>query len=247
MKSIITFFLCLTAALGWSLPIQSHHAAVARLRVAAPGGGGLPSTNLIMDLDADSIGQADNTTANVVWQDQSSANNDLTLASGPTYQTNELNGHAAVRFDASDDSGSSALNLSFPYTIYVVEKPVGTGATRTINSDTQNALIANGRSTLQANVGGGVATVTQDVSGLVKYGCLVVPSSGTSSFYQDGVDFTTGSPPAPANWGTVTLGADGVFSEVANTDLYRVLIYSAAHDSTARAAVHAYIQSHYGL
>ena len=40
MKSFITFFLCLTAAMGWGLPIQSHHAAVARLRVAGGGGGG---------------------------------------------------------------------------------------------------------------------------------------------------------------------------------------------------------------
>ena len=39
MKSFISFFLCLTAAMGWSLPIQGHHAAVARLRVAGGGGG----------------------------------------------------------------------------------------------------------------------------------------------------------------------------------------------------------------
>ena len=37
MKKLITFLLCLTASLGWSLPIQSHHAAVARLRLAPSG------------------------------------------------------------------------------------------------------------------------------------------------------------------------------------------------------------------
>ena len=244
MKALIHFWLLLSFAL---LPAQGQGLLSLAGSPPAAGGGGLPTANLIMDLDPDSIGQADNTTANVVWQDSSSGNNDMTLASGPTYQTAELNGHAAVRFDATDDSGSSALSLSYPYTIYVVEKPVGTGSTRTVNSDTANALIANGRSGLQANIGGGVAVISQDISGTVAYGCLVVPSSGTSSFFQNGVDFTTGSPPAPANWGTVTLGADGVFSEAANTDLYRILIYSAAHDSTARAAVEAYLVSHYGL
>ena len=53
MKSIITFLLCLTAALGWSLPIQSHHAAVARLRVAGGGGGG---PTFIIDEDFEGTG-----------------------------------------------------------------------------------------------------------------------------------------------------------------------------------------------
>ena len=56
MKSIITFFLCLTAALGWSLPIQSHHAAVARLRVAGGGGGG--STSVTDNFDTYANGSA---------------------------------------------------------------------------------------------------------------------------------------------------------------------------------------------
>ncbi len=209
--------------------------------------GNPPSSNLIMDLNPDTMFFSDGASANGVWQDSSSANNDMTLASGPTYETNELNGHAAVRFDATDDSGSSALNLSYPYTIYVVEKPAGTGSTRTVNSDTANALIANGRSGLQANLNGQVAGYVQDVSGVPNYCTLVVPATGTSSFFQNGVNTTVGSPPAVINWGTVTLGADGVFSEVADTDLYRVLIYSAAHDSTARAAVETYLTSQYGL
>ena len=63
MKSIITFLLCLTAALGWSLPIQSHHAAVARLR-AAGGGGGSP-----LELISSYSGFSDaGTGSNIGWQ-----------------------------------------------------------------------------------------------------------------------------------------------------------------------------------
>ncbi len=40
VKKLVSFFLCLSIALCMGGPIQSHHTAVAKLKTAAPGGGG---------------------------------------------------------------------------------------------------------------------------------------------------------------------------------------------------------------
>jgi len=183
-----------------------------------------------MDLNPDTMFFSDGASANGVWQDSSSANNDMTLASGPTYESDgssTLNGHAVVRFDATDDSGMSGLNLTKPYTIYIIEKGASAGSVRTINSNTANNLISMGRDGLQCNLSTGVpySSLASNV-GTHVMGVLVVPSSGSASFFKNGVDVTwTGGSAAAVDWGTVSIGADGVFDEAPNSDVARILIY----------------------
>lgn len=61
--------------------------------------------------------QADNTAVST-WEDRTATNNDATQASAanqPTYETNELNGNPAVRFDGSNDFLSFTTSV-FSYT-----------------------------------------------------------------------------------------------------------------------------------
>ncbi len=205
------------------------------------------SGTLLMDLNPSSLALGDGANADGVWQDSSTANNDMTLATGPTYQTSELNGYPAVRFDNVNDGGYSALNLTRPFTIYVLEKPVSNGLTRTVNSQSVNALISNGRSGLQGYLVAHVAGTSIPTLGKVTYAAMMVPATGTVSFFQDGRNITVGSPAAVADWGTVTLGYNGLFTEPADTDLYRVLIYSTAHTDAERLSVETYFTQRYNL
>lgn len=72
----------------------------------------------------DIVGLSDND-AVTTWEDSSTNNKDGTGAGGPTWQTNELNGKAIVRFDGVDDRftlpDASALTAS---TVFLVVKLV---------------------------------------------------------------------------------------------------------------------------
>lgn len=246
MKSIITFFLCLTAALGWSLPLQGYHAAVARKKAAGGGGGSEPDdiANLTMWLKSDSIAAADNESlGGVTWQDSHTSNNDMVLGGGVTLQTLEINTKPCVRFGAAA-YGESALSLNAPYTIIVVEKSTTNSDSRTVSSLENNRLISNGRDTIQGFVGGIVASGSQNTAWT--WSALVVPASGNCKFFQGGVNETTGSITAD-NWGTVYMGG-GFNSELPFSDVAEVIIYSAAlSDSEVTTTIGGYITTRYGL
>ena len=96
---------------------------------AAPGGGGGSDpddiANLAMWLKADSIAVADGTDlSGTTWQDSHTSNKDAALTGSAgqiTYQTAEINGHACVRF-GTNGGATTALSLTAPYTIILVEK-----------------------------------------------------------------------------------------------------------------------------
>jgi hypothetical protein len=178
--------------------------------------------------------------AAATWQDSSAANNDVTLANATTFQTNELNALPCVRF-TSDGYGLSSLVLNAPCTIFLVEKSATNSGNRTVSSLENNRLISNGRDTIQGFVGGVVASGSQNTAAC--YSTLTVPASGNCTFRQNGVDETTGSI-GFADWGTVYLGS-GFNSEFPVSDVFEVIIYSAALNSTDRDAVEAYIESRY--
>ena len=245
MKSIIAFILCLSVAVGWSLPIQSRLAALASIKASAPPGPG-DIAGLAMWLKADSIAVADGTDlASTDWQDSHTSNKDAALsgsATQVTYQTAELNGLPCVRFTSSG-SATTTLSLVAPYTIFLVEKSTTNSTSRTISSNENNRLISNGRDTIQGFVGGIVASGSQNTAAC--YSTLTVPASGNCTFRQNGVDETTGSI-GFADWGTVYLGG-GFNPEFPVSDVFEIIIYSAALNSTDRDTVEAYIATRYGL
>ena len=220
-------------------------------RFAAGGGGGGGSSptdiaGLVMWLKADSIAVADGTDLNgTTWQDSHTSNKDANLFGGggqTTYQTAELNGHACVRF-TSIGRAETALVLNAPYTIFLVEKSTTNSDSRTVSSLENNRLISNGRDTIQGFVGGIVASGSQNTAAC--YSTLTVPASGNCTFRQNGVDETTGSI-GFADWGTVYMGG-GLNSEYPVSDVFEVVVYSAALNSTDRDTVEAYLATRYGL
>ena len=216
---------------------------------AAGGGGGGGSdpdsiASLAMWLKADSIALADGADLNgVTWQDCHTTNKDASLyGASISYETAELNSLPCVRF-TSAGQGSTALSLTAPYTIFLVEKSATNSGNRTISSLENNCLVSNGRDTIQGFVGGIVASGSQNTAAC--YSTLTVPASGNCTFRQNGVDETTGSI-GFADWGTVYLGG-GFNSEYPVSDVFEIIIYSAALNSTDRDAVEAYIATRYGL
>jgi hypothetical protein len=68
------------------------------------------------------------------WADQSGNGKDFTQGTAskqPAYVTGVLNGKPVVRFDDSDDGMASSLNLSAPYTVFIVfNRTVAASASR---------------------------------------------------------------------------------------------------------------------
>lgn len=86
-----------------------------------PGGVG-KTDNLMLWLVADSINQA-NSTSVTNWQDVSGNNRNAaqgTASLQPTYLTNQVNGHAVVRFDGSNDylTGSHSYDAQHVFAVF---------------------------------------------------------------------------------------------------------------------------------
>jgi hypothetical protein len=212
---------------------------------AAPGGGGGSEpddiSGLVMWLKADSIALTDGASlSGLTWQDSSSANNDAPFSAAPTYETNELNGLPAVRM-APGTGATSSLVLNAPYTIFIVEKANSNSGNRTLSSAENNRLMNAGRDTIQAFVGGIVASGSQNTAAC--YATLTVPASGDCTYRQNGVDTTTGSI-GFADWGTVLFGG-GFTGEGPDGDVFEVIIYNTALNSTDRDTVEAYLDSRF--
>ncbi|MCB9195414.1 MAG: T9SS type A sorting domain-containing protein [Flavobacteriales bacterium] len=86
-----------------------------------PGGVGSSASNSLW-LQADDISQGDGTSISS-WTDRSGNGNDASQGTGanqPTYETSEVNGHAVVRFDGTDDyfDDARSYNARTVFTVY---------------------------------------------------------------------------------------------------------------------------------
>lgn len=117
------------------------------------------------------------------WSDKSAFAHNANPSGGatvrPTYQTNEQNGYAVVRFDGTNDNltinpATWAANLS-GYTIYAVAKLTNTTGTRTLISSDQNGqkIYWNGTHWAVAQGGAvGTSTATADTTKFFIFGLI---------------------------------------------------------------------------
>lgn len=242
MKSIITFILCLTAALGWSLPIQIHHAAVARLRVAGGGGGGIPSPDLVH------------------WplNDASGSTIAAAVGSGSTTSTGTLNsdylsmasGNAAFTSTSSTAWASNTVSASFWF------RKDGWSTSGTVF---WSSYLGTGTRFQVAQEGGWTALFIQDATGTLKQWVYqpfalntwvhVVAiwdnstSAGSTALYINGsaVSLTTDATTktGTGNFTTDQLSIKSIYGDSNVFDLDDLRIYGRALTGGEITAIHA--------
>ncbi len=210
------------------------------------GGGGFVPTDIAgckLWLDASQIvglGDGDPVTQ---WDDMSgSGNNAVSVITPPTYSTNQFNGLPIVDFFSGSDGLVATLNLTRPYTIFLVASQTDSGNNRIISSPTYNVLISIRRASNTVYLEGDVVGSAYGASGVPIIGCLRVSASITTTFFANGADITTAT--ASNDWGFVSLGNG---SEQAKAKVAEVIMYDTYLSDGDRAIVEAYLATKYGL
>lgn len=179
-------------------------------------------------LRADSIGLADGAAVDR-WRDSSGNGNDATQGTGslqPLLKKRIANGRDAVRFDGTDDRMVTGVSISSgPFTITAVYAKVGTVIqTRVINGAGANWLLAAHDKldglTHKAYNGAFIngATYTAGVFDVV----TVTQDSAKAAIYTNGV---LGGTNVPANWPGVIGLAQGLFTQICDSDIAEVIIW----------------------
>lgn len=217
-------------------------------------GGGSPSGTPAMWYDASQItGLSDGETVSP-WPDESGNGHELLRTptdDRPTYQTNEQNGLAIVRFDGVDDDLNTGAGDTFaftqPTTIFMallIPNQTGSGFITGGGTDTERQQVyhANLDPTIQMHAGTAIFTTT-DVTG--NFEILVVRFDGASSWIrlngsQDNVS-DPGSQPLgdPFYVGRHYGGTKGLAA-----DIGEIIFYDGAEDP---AANESYLADKWGI
>lgn len=232
--------------------------------VGGPGVGGLGGTDGSSKLPpvtdklfswhvADDITLA-NAAAISEWPDFSGWSRHLqqaTSANQPTYRTNQLDGHAVVRFDGVNDFLLSSLaQTAQPYTIIVVLKQYSTGGTQQVwaaDSDGGAPLFYRDTGTDKVNLWTGGTDITYNrgtawPSGFI---CMTAVANGASSaIYEGKTQKVTGNPGA-SNMTGLVVGARSDGSLPAQIDVAEVIVYYKALSGTEINSVCDYIHAKY--
>jgi trimeric autotransporter adhesin len=227
---------------------------------AGGGGGSLPtvtSGTLFAQFAADSLSLSDGASVTTWTKTAGSMTGNLTsVSTAPVFKTGQLNGHPSVRFSAGYFDALSAGTLSQPYTRFVVCRHLTTptnvahwlvdAATAPTAGLFANAYNTDfemdcGGATRILGPGGTVFTNPHVVEGL---------ANGTSSSI--GVDSSnvnfTGDAGTNAQTG-LRVGAQysGDVNTIYQGDIFEVIIYAGALNSTDRTAVRQYLGTKYGI
>ncbi|MFC1659029.1 LamG-like jellyroll fold domain-containing protein [Pseudomonadota bacterium] len=208
--------------------------------------GVIPTNDRVLWLDANDESTITKDGDNKVstWSDKSGNGNNATQGTStyqPTYLPDGLSGKGTIYFDATDDRMATSLNLSSPYSVFVVfnYKSSVSAARRAIRGDTNNWLIGPYTNTIDHYAGGWVSnsfSLTQNTF----YVTSAINTGSASTFYIDGVNNTQNSgyvtPP-----GIVSLGASSSVTEPLDGDIAEVIIYNRALSDTERQEVENYL------
>jgi hypothetical protein len=186
------------------------------------------------------------------WADQSGNGRDLTEATNkPLWVASLINGHAALRFDGSNDRLESAnFTLNQPLTIFIVSKNVSnTDGDRLLASDdteinSPNVVQRAGPSLqIQSNAADG-ASVASDTTNFHYYKIIF---NGTSSVIsKDGGSDATDTDNFTNPMQRLRL-ANTITAAFANVEIAEVFIYNSAISGANLTAVNAYLAARYAL
>jgi hypothetical protein len=243
----------ITKGIASSTIAGSTSISAAPTATSAGGGGTFAPTDisdLAIWLEADNITGAVDGDAIGTWTDLSGNGRNATQTGAtqkPLYKTGIINGKPVLRFDASNDALETSFFLSGSYSIFIVERFTSNlGAVRTLNSPSANSVLSGQRS--DGN------SVYHNVSPVSSYytaapaTVLLNLETGNPNFVYtvNGVDRTTYAKTSEA-WGTITLGASGMYPEPANSDVAAVIIYNKMLTVSERTSIVNYLNTKYAI
>lgn len=218
------------------------------------GGGFVPTdiADCVLWLNADDIVGVD-TTPVALWPDASGNGNDDTQANAlkqPTLQTNEINGHAAVRFDGSNDYlGFASTLATAECSVFVVEKSTGDGMLIDGNGISSRQFFRVGqdgnnilsRFDGSSNPQSSALSVARGTARLVEF----VFAAGSADFYENG---TSKGSAANVAFGTVGIGGvESISGLYLNGDIAEIIIYARDLTTGEREDVEDYLMTKYAL
>jgi hypothetical protein len=193
------------------------------------------------------------------WHDKSGQGNDATITapgSGAEYLTNQANSHAGILFTGNSQLEiNSNFSLGSNYSVFIIYNSTLTGGwsqaaiTNTNNNWGVESSFGQGYGThgfaTLGYAGGNVAGYTDFNQGDMTVGALI--SDGNSTTVEiNGVNHTTVGG-IHQTVGNLLLGESLNGSNSLNGNIYEVLVYDSALNSSQQLAVNEYLAGKYGL
>lgn len=250
---------------GLTLPgiDDSTDASCLLFSIAAPGLG--------LWLRADDLAALGQGAAVSQWVDASTGANNASQANAatqPTVQLNQINGHATVRFDGSNDRLDLSTNLfansQYPLSVFIVlQSPdssahiIGTGSSSAgyLTSYGGGVTIVGGRPTLKANSASSGLHLTSSAAANDNQPKVIagVAGAGGSSLFLDGVLVAEGGAnPNAYGYSKSAIGAsDGSNSNGSQDpfggDIAEIIVYQRTLLTSERVQVEQYLGAKYGI
>ncbi|MEM7297823.1 MAG: hypothetical protein AAF391_06115, partial [Bacteroidota bacterium] len=194
-----------------------------------------------------------------IWGDWS-GNSEMAVTGdcGPSYNTNVVNGHAAVSFDGATNYMDLGDILNFTgqtdsWSIFTVFNTSGTGtllsrAGAGASSTHQYDLQISGGN-LDQTIGGGSSAGTATVTGAWQILSSLTNTSNTNTFIGGAADISSGTISNATESGeNVLLGArNGGATNNYNGDIAEVIVFLGELSSAARRDVETYLAIKYGI
>ena len=217
---------------------------------AAPSVLTLPSANLLASWDA-RVGVTEAGTGVSSWVSSPGSYDAVqaTDAKRPSLVASALGGKPVIRFTGANADAlivTSMSDASTSYTIYMVAN-ITTPSSQVIFWDSQSGRIfldGDGVSS-RRYFDGTYRTIGGAPSGTHAFTTVIAGTTVTG--YEDGVSTGSSACTARSIGGKFAIGANVYASNNPTCDIASLFVYTAAHDSTQRAAVHAYIAQEWGV
>lgn len=182
------------------------------------------------------------------WRDKSGNDRHASqeIANNQPAHTSTLNGKKIITFDGSNDSLlTTSFALSQPYTIFVVARRVGGGATSFYHRPGTGAVLATFSGVFYIFAGTGLNGPAQDT----KWHIFHAEHSGASSVFRvDGVQSASGDAGSEAISQGLRFGAVGAgTSQFLNGDIAELLLYDGIASTAQRNTLLSYLDKKWGV
>lgn len=158
--------------------------------------------------------------------------------------SNARNSHAALNFSGSGKGYLTALTLSKPYTIILIEQSKLGYPIRTLQSVNNNRVMAAGRAPNGYYLDGDLNVAATSALNATY---LLVPASGNVRIRRNKTELTSIAQVSAKDWGVLALGASGSYNEQPDTNLYQILVCTSVLSNANCDLTTDYFDATYGI